>query len=223
MTDKPADKATGPVKKASAAQPSVPVQRVPAGKPEIKAVISESDVIKRKPPIWTRARSVIFHEDVTSVARYLRDEVFIPAIKDLIVNSVTRGIDRSVYGSDVPRSGPRRMGNMTMYDTPSTRIRSNTSPINVPSYPAETRPEGIDDLVFASREAAEAVVNEMLMILESYPYVTVANAFEIARQIPNPVDNAWGWTELPRGSVYIQTTSRGFVIRLPKPMYLTNR
>ena len=74
-----------------------------------------------------------------------------------------------------------------------------------------------DTLEFDFREDAEAVLDEMRDILRDYPFVTVADMFEAARESCDYTAKNYGWTDI--GSAHTERTRYGkYIIRLPRPM-----
>ncbi len=72
-------------------------------KPEKKAVekVVTGEVVQKKPPILQRVKNIFFAGDVNTVTRYLAQEVLLPALRNLIVDSTTKCIEKMMYGDNM--------------------------------------------------------------------------------------------------------------------------
>lgn len=78
-------------------------------------------------------------------------------------------------------------------------------------------PDKLDpDLMFETKEDAEAVRHALRSVLDRYEIVTVADYLEIAGRTPDHFSQfKVGWTEL--GKMPIKPLSGGFLVELPEP------
>jgi hypothetical protein len=78
----------------------------------------------------------------------------------------------------------------------------------------------LEGIAFESRGEAETVLDELVISLEEYESVTIADFYEKAG-IENMIeftDNGWGWTNLARARVI--RTRDGYEIEFPLPQRL---
>ena len=79
------------------------------------------EVKTRKKPLGERMKDVFLGGDAQTVARYVGAEVLLPALRNLLVDATTKGIERMVYGES---ASPRRVPDYrprTTYNSPINR------------------------------------------------------------------------------------------------------
>lgn len=177
-----------------------------------KVVVDE--VITRKKPLGRKFKDIIIEADFRSVTHYLFADVFIPAVKNTIVDATTKGIDRMIYG---PQGSQRRgYSPRTTYNNPINRsYRDSSAARYAPSVSSMPRSSRLarEDFVLSSREEAELVLERMNDIIETYEVVSVADLNELVGFPTTHVDNEWGWTDLR--TAHIGQIREGFVINFP--------
>lgn len=176
-------------------------------KGEIEKVVT-GEVIQKKPPILQRIKSVFFDGDAHSVTRYLAQEVLMPAIRNLIVDSTTKGIEKMIYGeSQTPRHGagaPRYSYNNPIH-------RASSAPARPPSAPRGRN--AVPDLIVSSREEADVVIERLGDIIQQYGVASLADLYDLVGLPNSHVDNKWGWYDLIYANV--RQVRDGFLIELP--------
>lgn len=175
------------------------VQKVVSGKVKTKA--NE----KRK------LANIFISEDAANVKSYVVMDVLVPAIKKAISDIVTDGIDMILYGGS--HSGKHESGNKisykSYYDDNKRDDRRDSS------YRSRSRFD-YDDLVFDSRAECEAVREQMVDVIDTYGFVTVADMYDMA-DIPAPYTSSkYGWTNI-RTAETVRVRD-GYVLKLPKAM-----
>lgn len=94
--------------------------------------------------------------------------------------------------------GPRQSG----YRSGNDRLR------------AAPRRDDVADVELNSLEDAEAVVDKLGELIQTYDHATVADYYAACNVPSTYVDNSWGWTDIR--DVNIQQTRDGWVIDLPR-------
>ena len=180
-------------------------------KKEIRPVVSGAAKTKKKNGLHN-LKDAIISEDASSVGSYVFMEVLIPAIKNAIIDIVTDSVNM-VFGGDGRSS--RRSGvstshvNYRKYSEP--RERYNTAPA-----PSRQRFD-CDEIIFASKGDAEAVLSQMIDIMDSYDgVVTVADLYDLADLTQPYTANKYGWTNLRNATT--QRVRDGYILKLPRPM-----
>lgn len=194
------------------------------GKPEkVVSKVVSGEVVVQKKPLSRKVKDIFIEADIKNVGRYLVYDVLIPAARNVIVDGVTQGINRMVYGPDAVRRSRFGPGSRTTYTNYSSPI--NRGPIPARSYPidpartapsmAQYRPARLaqDDYVLASKEEAELVLEKMNDILDQYEVVTVGDLNELVGFNSTHVDHKWGWIVLD--DVSIRQVRGGFLIDFP--------
>lgn len=179
---------------------------------KIEKVVT-GEVKLHKKSIGQKAKDLFIGADPKSVVTYIVQDVLLPELRNMFVDASTKGIERMIYGETSPRRRSYGPGPRITYATPVSRsYREPSRAIGSRRAPEEPR-RSRDDLVLASREEADLVLEQMYVILDSYEVVTVGDLNELVGFPSTHVDNKWGWTEL--GNVRIQQVREGFLIDLP--------
>ena len=181
--------------------------------------VVQGDVKRRKKSLGSKFKETFFSDSVESVWDYVLFDVVIPAAKDMISDAVTEGFQRMIFGGD-SRPSSRRRGNFrpggsgyvsyNRYSSPlprdDPRGRSRRSPARTSSF---------EDIILPSRAEAEAVIDQMYLLVEKYEQVTVSDLLEMVGLNPKFTDERWGWTDL-RG-VSARRLNNGYLLDLPRP------
>lgn len=185
-------------------------------------VVDGSKVVRRKKPLGRRMSETFFGTDAKSVAGFVVMDVFVPAAKDLIVDMVTQGIERSLFG-DVrgSRSRAGRPGDRTYvsYGGASRPSSGRRDPRDDPRPSLSRRSRAqheFDEIILGTRVEAEEVLDRLYDILNKYETASVADLYELLDITANPVDEKWGWDDL-RGSGVIRRRD-GYLLNLPSPV-----
>lgn len=192
-----------------------PVAKKAKSKPKTVERVVTTEVIVKKQSLGRRFKEVFFGGDSRTAVHYIGTEVLLPALRDMIVNATTKGVERVIYGDVAPRrpSGPNTRVN---YQTPISR-QGHRSPYDRPPHPAYSPARGvrheISDLIFANSREAEVVLERMIDIIDNYDMVSIADMHELAGLPSSHVDHKWGWSDLRSSEV--RQTRDGFIIEFP--------
>lgn len=196
-----------------------PEKKTPAK--NIKSVVS-GEVVQRKPSMFRRVKDV-FLGDATSVKDYMVLEVFVPAVKDAVVDAVTGGIERMFFGDNV-RPGRRGGRGFPGGQHPAMNYAgmSNRNVVVGGPFRDDPRTHGrnarhqFDEVVFPSRADAEAVLRGMFELMDQFEQVTVSDFLELSGISGNNyMDNKFGWYDIRNVGVH---RDRGnYIITLPPP------
>lgn len=187
-------------------------------KPETFDKVITGEVVVRKKSLGERLKSTFLGGDAQSVARYIAGEVLLPALRNLLVDATTKGVERMVYGETNPRRrqnyGPRVSYNSPVNRGYRSELRYPYPQANLPDQPSHPIQSGSGmDIVLQSREEAELVLERMNDIIETYDIVSVADFKQIVGLPTNYIDNRWVWYNT-RGSDVRQVRD-GFLLNLP--------
>lgn len=167
--------------------------------------------VKTKRNEGRKLANIFISEDAANVKSYVFMDVLVPAIKKAIFDIVTDGVDMILYGGS--GSGKKhKSGNKISYrsyydDKKDDRGSSGYRTRNRFDY---------DDLIFDSRGECEAVREQMVDVIETYGFVTVADMYDMA-DIPAPYTSSkYGWTNI-RTAETVRVRD-GYVLKLPKAM-----
>lgn len=175
-------------------------------KPKAEKVITGSAKVGKKTPARKFA-DLFLPEDVDSVKDYIFWERIVPAIKDIINDTV----QTILYGES--RGKNYSNGSRVSYSSYYSGRTSRSEPRNDGSRARNGF--DYDDIYFDTRAEAENVLDAMIDMLEQYDIVTVGDLYDFAGVTSsNYMFHRYGWTNL--GGVCVVRVREGYVIKLPK-------
>lgn len=162
----------------------------------------------------------IIREDARSVGETVLWDVVIPTVKNLISDTVTRGIESMLYGGDARPSRSR-----TSYSDYSGYSR----PKNNRERPSERRPNRSarhaeperNEIIFDTRSDANDVIDRMSDLIDQYGQVSLADLNALIGASSNFIDDNWGWTDM--GSFNVRQVRDGFMLTHDEPQSLKQR
>lgn len=184
-----------------------------------KVVVGE--VLVQKKPIGRKFRDMLIAADFKSVFGHVVHNIFIPAAKNMLVDSAAKGAELMVYGeASRTRRGPiHGPGPRVTYNSPINRGYGYRDPRDHRTAPpveiGPRRSSRLDrtDYILSSREEAETVLERMSDIIDQYEVATVGDLNELVGFPTTHIDNKWGWIYL--GDVQIRQIREGFMIDFP--------
>lgn len=192
----------------------------PAGKePKKVERIVQGNVVHRKKSLGKRFAETFTGGDTQGVGSYILFDVMIPALKDLMADMTSQGVERMLFGDSAPRGRNRRHGgsrtNYSRMSGPLGRAGMADEPRRSISNRGRTTHD-FGEVIIPSRVEADAVVEAMFDMLEQYDEVTVADFYTMADITPAFTDEKWGWTDL-RGTRLERARGGGYIVNLPRP------
>lgn len=188
-------------------------QKQETDKKKVEKVIHGTAKVKKKSELRKFADNFI-SEDVDSVKTYVIRDVVIPSVIDLVEDIVVGGIRTLLRGDSGRReSRDRRYGgspsyvNYTRYSDRRDDRRSSDNQTR--------RGYGYDDVVVNSRADAEAVIEQMDGLLDTYGMVSVADLYDLVGMSSNYTDNNYGWTNI-RNAEPVRLRDGGWMIKMPR-------
>lgn len=181
---------------------------------EVEKVVT-GEVVSKPKPIGRKFKDIFITADFGSVVTYVGQEVLIPAARNMIVDTFTKGIERMMYGD----TRPRHRRSYSSYDR-GPRVTYN-SPVSRSAYrePSTRPPAGIErrrdsrDIILSSRDEAELVIERLNDICDSYDVASVADLHDLVGLPTTHVDNKWGWSDVTSASVH--QVREGYLLDLP--------
>jgi hypothetical protein len=187
---------------------------------QIEKVVT-GEVIQKPKSIGRKFKDIFFGGDLRASARSVTGDVVLPAIRDLIVDAVSSGAKRLVYGeSRYQRRHVSEYRPRVQYSNPiNPAYRGMRDPRERPNLPDQPRAirqqrRDADNIILAQREDAELVVERLLDIIDKYEVASLADLYDLLGWPTSPIDNKWGWTYLK--NVAIQQVRDGYLIDLPE-------
>lgn len=167
--------------------------------------------VKTKKNEGRRLANVFIAEDAGNIKSHLFMDVLVPAIKDAVYKLVTDGASMFLFG-DVSSSNRKkpsggRVSYRSYYNDNERTTTSNDSARSRFDY---------DDIVFATRGDAEAVLAGMSEAVETFGTVTVADMYDLADLSAPFTATRYGWVSMRNAEVI--RVRDGFILKMPKPM-----
>lgn len=182
--------------------------------------IVTGEVIQKPKSLGRRFKELFIGDGSKGAAHYVFGDVLIPAIKNMLVDAVSKGAERAVYGTSSPRRGGMDYTGRSriQYSTPidrgySPRGRGVALPDQSP-YRAGNRRQEAGEIILVSRAEAELVLERLADLVNDYDAASVADLHELVGLPHSYVDNSWGWTSL--GGSDIRQIREGFLLDLPQ-------
>lgn len=177
--------------------------------------------VKVKPKtVGSRFRAIFLGGDVQQAGQYVVSEVLLPALRNLIADSISRGTDRLIYGESGGRRRPVNYSGRYSYSNPiySAGDRSQQRRALLPDQRPSDRwssqgRKTIDDVIIGSKEEADNVVERLIDIVDMYEIVSVADLYELLGLTSSHVDNKWGWSHL--SNIEVRQVREGWRISFP--------
>lgn len=184
--------------------------------------IVQAEVVSKKKPLGRRFKDIFFGGEFRNAGQYILGDVLLPAFRNLLVDATTEGVRRMVYGdSTQSRRRPPDPRGRVSYNSPVRRystydqyeMRPPDQPPRMSSLQQPTKSS--NELIFRTKEDAEAVLERVYDILDQYDCVSVADLHELVGLPSAHTDHKWGWTHLDKAG--IRQTRDGFLLELPNP------
>ena len=182
-------------------------------KKKVEKVISGTAKVKKKSEL-RKFTDIFVSEDVSNVKSYIFSDVLIPAVKKLVSDIVTDGIDMILYGGSGRRDRDRRSGGSPSYIN-YTRYSDRNDDRHSYKDNRTRNGYGYDDIIVNSRADAEAVIEQMDGIIDTYGMVSVADLYDLVGMTSNYTDNNYGWTNI-RNAEPVRMRDGGWMIKMPK-------
>lgn len=183
--------------------------------------VTEGRVIRRKPPIGKRLRAMFFSEEDgrKGIFEYIIEDVMVPALKDLVEDTFTETIHRTLRGDSAPRrssSRPRVItgSSHTPYDRYSSNRRDDRD--RPPSGRRTRSSSDFYDVILESRDDALRVIDQLRGTIQRYDVVTVRELYETIGEHFQSTDEKFGWVDLRSAGVK-RVSNGGYLLVLPPP------
>ncbi len=182
--------------------------------------VTSGKVTKKKKPLGRRFAEAFGAKEGQGVFEYILYDIIIPATKNMLLDSISDGVEMALFGE--VRSRRRRLdmssrnrGRME-YDRISYRGETRDRRDNRDRLRANMR--DYEDIVFDSKADAEKVITGLVDMIDSYGQATVADLYDLSGITPEYTMDNYGWTNL--SSATSSRTRDGYVLNLPRAVLL---
>lgn len=184
-------------------------------RPERLKKVTTSETIEKKPSIGKRVLGIFTSEDAREIKRYLKDDLIIPSIKSGILSALEMIFFHrtSGYGYWRPTDYSKSSQRPTTYTYGSQQQRIGYT------NAGSVKPAGkVKDILYKSRRDAEEVLRALDEQIIQYGEATVMQFYDASDVDSQFTDATWGWKDISRARIY--PAPGGFMIQMPKPIYL---
>ena len=177
----------------------------------LDAEIVKPSAQRAKKTTLQRFKDAFIVTSAKDLKTFIVSEVIIPSIRDCISDIFHRGVDMTLYGES--RATTRGRKGIYGASRPSYEEYYGKSKGAVVTKSASGY--NLDDMVFESRQQADAAFEEMCEKLDEYNVVSVYDYYDICGQTADFTDHNYGWTSLEGSSIL--RDRNGWRLHMPKP------
>lgn len=224
-------------------KPSVPVRSEPIAvdkiqdnRPKVNKII-KGGITTKKPTLITKFSNFFLGSDSKTVTEYVVQDIFVPAIKNTIVEAiyavsdgVGNGFEMLFFGDRARgRRGAVRRGysqgggqssyyNYSSISAQQQPVRRGEPPLRAQSVVARSRHK-LDDVVIDSRADAEEVLFHLVDLVQDYGSASISDFFSLVGINTEYTDQQYGWRNL-EGANVLRLREGGYTLNLPRPVFL---
>ena len=214
-----------PVKKDIVKAEVEEVQEVVAEKKTLERVVHTPPVKVKRGLIGRLVSGIVGPEGVSGIGEYVNEEIIKPAIKNIIVDAVTSGINMVMYGERGgrgtggyrPTTNYQRSTHQSSYQRTNYTSRytqHNAEPVQQPREVVRNR-HVVEEYVLQDRHDASHVLVSLTENADSYGTVSVADYYELIGVPSTYTDNNYGWSIDTITRATIIGVRGGYVIKFP--------
>lgn len=190
----------------------------------LEKVVSAEPVKVKKGLMSRLVTGVLGPEGLPGIGQYVSEEIIVPAIKNIIVDAVTSGINMVMYGGNGP--SPRNVHRPThrspyhnysgQVHRPTTNYTSRYTSEQPPPSERMSRPrQGLEDYILEHRDDAAHVLTSLQENANMYGSVSIADYYDLIGVDSAYTDNNYGWTFESITHTNIRPVRGGYVIKFP--------
>jgi len=201
---------------------------VPSERKKLDPLVDVAPKKRKRGLVGRLVTGVLGPEGLPGIGAYVSEEIIIPAIKNIIVDAVTSGINMVMYpdGKRNPYVGGGRNYNRTNVYSP--RPITNYTSRYTSHNPDPVRPDRVvkgprhmvEEYIIEDRAVAANVLTTITEHADMYGSVSVADYYDLIDVPSVYTDNNYGWTFESLSRAVIRPVRGGYVINLPQPEVL---
>lgn len=200
----------------------------PVEEPKKVTKVISGQATTRKRPFGKRFTETFLGGDARSVAGNVVFEVFIPAAREMMYNTLSEGFERVIFGETRTRSRRRAGGFWADSDYGRVRYERGGSSRSSRSRDRDDEPRAsrrrprsvhdFEDVIVRTRPEAVEVISTMNDLIDKYGEVSIADLHMMVELDFDHTDEKWGWTDLRDAEV--ERVKSGYLLDLPRPEVL---
>jgi len=170
--------------------------------------------------IQTRGRSKVAHK-AHNIGSSLFEEIIMPAIKSIISDFFSNGIDMMLFGErgQSSRSYRRRDYNRMSTRKHSTSRRSRSRrPVHHNRFEMDDDVDiAAENIIFDTRDDAKMTLARMAESIAKYDWVTMGDLYSFVGLASDHIHERYGWDSIDEARV-VRVRS-GYILDLPEPYF----
>lgn len=177
--------------------------------------VVKNKVRRKQKSGFSKFKDGLINEDIPNLKDYVIFDVAIPYLMNTLGDILNDTIDTVFHKGS---RGGRSNRTNTYVSYRDYGSRGGRTRVSTPSYaPSRNRRVGydFDDIVIATSQEAEDVLQQMVDTISKYGIVTVNDYYEFVGEVGNPCDTNYGWSSLRTADIV--RVRDGYIIKLPKP------
>lgn len=186
-------------------------QKTASTEKKVEKVVKGTAKIRKKSEL-SKFTDNFISEDAGKVKSYIFMDVLLPALKKLVSDVVTDGIDMILYGeTGRTKKSSSSTGQYVSYSSYSSRDRDRTR------YSSDSNRGrmNLDDIEFERKSDADNVLTQMDEIIDRYGTVSVADLYDLAGLVAPHTATRYGWTNISSAEP-MRTRHGAWVIKFPR-------
>lgn len=199
-----------------------------AERPKLQGVVGTAPKKVKKSLLSRLITGLVGPDGASNIGGYVSEEIIKPAIKNIVVDAVTSGINMIMYGDrGIPNRGAR-YGSSTTY-RPNTNYGTSYNsrpaersygrePVNEPrraNVGSISTRYGVEEYIIDDRYDAAHVLTSLTECADRYGMVSVADYYDLIKAESKFTDNSYGWRHDTISSARIVPHRGGYIIKFP--------
>lgn len=157
-----------------------------------------------------KLKETLFGEGVDNVGDYVIFDVIIPTLKEMVVNSVSDGINMLLFGET------KRSGRSSSRNSRSGYVQYESYSRNRDRDSGRRAQFDFSDIEFETRADAIDVLDAIEDTISMYDVASVSDLYEFAGITPRPTDNNYGWTSVNTAEILMKRNGN-YILSMPRP------
>lgn len=156
-----------------------------------------------------KLKETLFGEGVDNVGDYVIFDVIIPTLKEMVVNSVSDGINMLLFGET-------KRGRSSSRNSRSGYVQYESYSRNRDRDSGRRAQFDFSDIEFETRADAIDVLDAIEDTISMYDVASVSDLYEFAGITPRPTDNNYGWTSVNTAEILMKRNGN-YILSMPRP------
>lgn len=184
--------------------------------------ITTGKVTVKKKTGLEKFAETFFEDDIRNVMRTIKNEMLIPAVKNIAVNAINSAVSMMIFGKDVR---PNYNGYTNFYQPTQNQANAswtryytrNQAPYPSPN-PSASGYSGGPNVSFSLRRDAEVILDQMREAIATFGKVSLGDYYDLLGITTDYTDFSYGWYDLTTAT--IRPSGSEFIIVFPKAIPL---